>query len=659
MPNVNRKDPCHCGSGLKFKRCHGEKSGSDEQIRFNINIGYPFDPIASMLERSVRPNLLTLKKTALIEWCGILDQWVIDDASHNDSYDTIRLERLINFALGNAQTTLSKWDPRFSLQVTRSLPHSVIADISQLSLDDTRQIVQIIRSLNAVASTAKGIQWHRSASEGQTAICLTPKQLRRLERQMPDVIGRLIGACNLLVWSQFWYRWAGKGRKIASVPQRLSQQALDSIRLWNGQGIFRMPVIELAENDSIEQAAANYDARREREQSGICRAGFLKPQVAPEKEPLHRRIWDAILCSPGKRKLPVHIPKLDITFPSPNWYPTPNTSWIPKIRFLGRYFDPQLRAVFKLSAAELELCLAAFGLVIERQTQCGYLAMGDWKGIPALVLSSPADSSALEGASSHLFSILQRGTVRVQGVVFRNAIIWELDELGVTGSISLAERFFEAFSGRPNPREFAKPFLFCEQDEQTCVHDLTCWPDFWEGLMAAVTSENGSVANSRGSIFEKQVRERLIESLSLTDADIPWMPNREVWVNDKNFGDVDFCFLVQNVLINLDMKSWQRSSDYHVGHFHTVQQRQKDLIKQLGKVERRGEALYLKLKEKGLNYIKYLNFLIVATPEYLDPSELSLWYGSPPKRPRVITVDELCDLVSDVNEFNATLDAAN
>jgi len=27
QPKIGRNDPCHCGSGKKFKRCHGVQSG--------------------------------------------------------------------------------------------------------------------------------------------------------------------------------------------------------------------------------------------------------------------------------------------------------------------------------------------------------------------------------------------------------------------------------------------------------------------------------------------------------------------------------------------------------------------------------------------------------------------------------------------------------
>lgn len=655
MAKIGRNEPCPCGSGLKFKRCHGKSTESaGVTLRSDRSLGYPFDPVASMLERAAGPHLLAMRKAALNQWCETLDRWVSNDAQQNDRFDTIRLERLTDIVLGSVQSILKDWDPRFSLQAVRSLPNDVVACVCQLLPQDVRLLWQVLQTMSAVAATAPGVSWPRLVSDGSTAIGLTDIQLIELELRIPDVLGRLIGASLLLVWSQFWYRWAGKGRRIESMPPRFDQSARDAINRWDGQGILVVPAVGLAKDASIENAAAAYDSRREKQKLGISRAGLLQPRT-PGLIESPRRLWHAILRAPYKNPLPVDIPKIDKAFPNPNWYPIADTRWQPMIRFLGKYFDPQLKAAFGLSAAELESCLAALGLVVERHTQCCWLKKGRWCGRPALVLQSPATRSDLEGTASHFVSVLQRGTVRSPGIVFRNKLASELGGLGVADSAVLANRFFDAFRGKPNPIGFSRPLLFLEQDEQTCVHDLTAVPALLEGLLATVTAGDGCVANLRSSLFEDQAREYLKDTLSLADASIPWEPNKDIWDGDKNLGDVDFCFSVQDVLINLDMKSWQRSSDYHVGHYHTIKDRCRDLVQQLGKAERRGNALRAKLNAEKANYRACISFLIVATPEYIDPSESFLWYGPPPEWPRVITSDELCELVSNGTQLNELL----
>ena len=602
--------------------------------------------MATQLERIVRPRLLDLRKSALTEWSRILDDWLKDDATRDDKFDTIRLERLVRLAMSEAEKALSKWDCRFSIQVTSSLPHSVIALACQLLLpNDNNTIAQVIRTMRAMAVNSNGVQWERVREDGMTAIALPPSQWSAFERDAPKILGRFIGACHLLVWSQNWYRWAGKGRKIGSLPEQLSQSQLDALDDWDGSGILLVPSVGLEANESIERAAAAYDSRRQMQFSDYSRPGLLAGPKEPVPDQIHR-IWSVIPALPDSMPLPVHVPKLDAAFPSPNWYPIANTSWQGRIRLLGQYFDPQLKAKFDLSAAELELCLAALGLVIERHTQCGWLREGKWNDAPALTLSSPADATLLRGAVVHMVAVLQRGSLRNPRKAFRMAVSSELDHLGAQGPDELAHRFFSAFSGTPNPVGLSNPILFIEQDEHTCVHDLTAWPDFWDGLMSAVTAGDGGVGNTRGDLFESQVRATLVEMLSLTPSNLPFPANKDVLQGDTNCGDVDFCFEIHGFLGNLDMKSWQRTSDYHVGHFHTIQNRQMELVKQIRKAKRRGDALLDQMRAAGREYSGCVTFLIVATPEYLDPNSAELWLGTPPKNPRVITVHELCDLVS-------------
>ena len=41
MQKLGRNDPCHCGSGKKFKRCHALKTEADRQSRFLLLVvGY-------------------------------------------------------------------------------------------------------------------------------------------------------------------------------------------------------------------------------------------------------------------------------------------------------------------------------------------------------------------------------------------------------------------------------------------------------------------------------------------------------------------------------------------------------------------------------------------------------------------------------------------
>lgn len=641
---VGRNQGCHCGSGRKFKRCHGAVVGRAKAKSGSAEPEVPFDYMVCLLTRVIPPQLLVMRKAALVQWCEILLQWTKEEAGQATKFDTVRLERLVQTALQTAQSLLRDWDPRFSVQAVRSLPNRLIPTLCQFEADETERLAKMLHTLSAVAATASGMKWPRSNEEDGTAIALEADHLRELELSMPQILGRFVGACNLLASAQNWYRCAGKGMLIASFPPPESFR-YEAIERWNGRGLLIVPSIELTRDKATEQAMAAYDERRRKSIAGIGRAGLLRPaRSGCSAEPRHR-LWLAVLGDPCRPVLPISIPSINLVIPAPNYYPMPHTEWQQMVTFIGTHFEPQLQARFGLSSADLESGLAALGHLVERQTRCGNLSLGHWRENEALVLNSPAMTPLSKHSVSRLVSVLRRGTLRAQGASFRSALALELRELGANDE-TLTERFFRAFCGVTAPVGFSKPILFWEQDESTCVHDLTRVDIFLEDLLSTVIEGDGPVANNRADVFEEQTRRALRESLSLVPERMPWAPNRDVYSGGRNFGDVDFCFSVGDVLINLDMKSWQRTSDSFIGHHHTIQDRCRTLVQQLVKTEKRGGALLAKLNADNRRYQACLSLLIVATPEYLDPCEAKLWFGQPTAQPRVLTVEELKTLVT-------------
>lgn len=620
--------------------------------------GVPFDPMCSFLEETVRPRLLELRKASLMEWCRILHNWSQDDAKQIATFDTIRFERLADFACQAAKDVLQNWDPRFSFQVIRSLPHSVIACACQTMFDDMSAIFQVVRALTAAALNPNGKVWQRMASTDQTAMVLTAEDHEELQRQLPTILGRTIGACHLLTWAQYWYRWAGKGRQIKSITSFSLQAAEESISAWSGQGILVIPSVELTEAPLILEAVNAYERRKRVLVSSAFRSGLLEEQ-ASDKPTFANTFWWAIPQSPARPPLPVWLPSINKTFPAPNWLPIPDFKWRGMIRWMEKFFGDRLREKFGFTGSELELCLHALALVVARQSQCCWLEEGKWHGQPALVMNSRAEVNVLDLAAGNLVSILQRGSLRNPCGKFRATLADELQGLGAQEPIDLAHRFFDKFRGVPIPHGLPEPILFVELDEQTCVLDLSVWQDFCGALLTVVTSGDGDVGTKRGRIFEDQMRKTLIERLSLNEDNIPWVAGRDVIVGGKNLGDVDFCFALNGVLFNLDAKSWQRTTAYHIGHYHAIQDRQKALTKEMLKADSRGKGLMELLEARGLHYSANLTFLVVAMPEYVAPDRPDLCFGRSPHRPRVITVDELCALVADEVKLEETLYAAS
>lgn len=594
--------------------------------------------MASLLEEWVRPRLLVMRRAALRVWHVTLNSWVInEEALHG--YHTERLERLIDQAWDAYRKTIEAWDPRFTLQSLRSLPPEVIDLIAQLA-SDSIALAGVVRVATAAAASSRGAQWHRGENEVRNWVALDSEHLTILADQAPDVLGSCLGAARLVYEAQGWYRWAGKGKRLQRMPVRMTSDDLSTIEQWDGTGLLLMNAPVLNEDPVIEKSVAIYETRRDAVKSGGRQSGLLGYDGNLDQGSV-ARMW-YVSRRAMQAFLPVHVPALDLTFPAPAWYPIPDfdlVQWIEQLR----PFDDALQSRLGLNCDELLIGLKALGLVIERQTQCGYLKVGEWAGTDAVLLESPAEASCLRSAVAHLASVLVRGTLRASVDGFITALSDELERFRWPQPRQLAETFLNALRGLPDPHGLPTAILFYVLDPLTCVLDLSLWHGFTDACLAVATSGDGDVGTHRGYLFEAQVRDHLIANLRLDQSDIPWPANLDVWDEHKNLGDVDFCFVSDGILFNLDMKSWQHSSDYFAGHYHTIRNRMSTLKVQIEHLEHRGIALERQLERKGLRFVDRLDFLVVAFPEYLAFNERSLWYGD---QPRVITASELVLLAS-------------
>jgi hypothetical protein len=596
--------------------------------------------MASFLEDWVRPRVLLMRRAALRVWAATMNRWAVEDESlDSKGYDTERLERLIDLAWASCRAEIGIWDSRFALQSLRSLPPEIV-NLTTQSVADPSSVAGIIRIATAAAATLSETRWLKGVEVERNYIQLTPEQSTDIAQQSPKVLGGCIGAAHLMYQAQGWYRWVGKGQRLISMPKGVSSVDFPAIEQWDGTEIFIMPAPMLNEDPLIERSVFIYENRRDA-MSGGRQSGILRGHEYAEENNSSNRMWYARWRG-VQAPLPVHVPSFDLTFPTPAWYPLPDlrlTEWIEQLR----PFNSTLRERIRLDCDELTAGLTALRYLIERQTQCGFLEDGKWNDSDALLLKSPAEKDLLWGALGHLASILLRGTLRASVEVFIRSLSLELELIGWQQPEQLAERFIHSLSGSPEPHGLPSPSLFYITDPLTCVLDLSLWHSFTDACLAVATYGDGDIGSRRGRLFEEQVRNRLIKALKLDQSDIPWPANRVVLDGQVNLGDVDFCFVRHEILFNLDMKSWQHSSDYIKGHYHTIKKRLQMLETQLRHVENRGRCLQDKLKSNGCVVADRLDFIIVAFPEYLALDSKILWYGD---HPRVVTVGELIDLVS-------------
>ncbi len=618
---------------------------------------FPIDPMAMYLKDIVRPRLLDARRAAARAWCVTLGGWAESEVAAT-GHDTERVERLIERAWRACCDCFCAWDPRFALQAIRTLPPQSVSLIGQ-SIGDQVGLLGTLRLLTAAALSSGGDRWPRGEEAGRNWIDLEPAQWRAVTERLPDVLGRAIGNARLLFEAQRWYRLTGKGKPIRRMPEPFTPVDERTVMAWTGDGVLILPVLELDECPDIDRAVGIYERRKAVADGGFYSAGLLQP--TPGEVPAEVfRFWGLGVASASGPPLPVRIPTLDLTFPAPGYWPMVDLdlgSWVDALR----PFDALLRNRTGLDCDQLLLGLRALGLVVERQTQCGWLRPGTWRGRDALILDSPSDPAALTHAAEHLASVLLRGMLRVSRASFRAHMVAELVGLGSAAPKQTADAILSVFSGIPEHHRLPKPVLFFIPDDLTYILDLSLWSDFKSALLAWVTTgedtkgETDNKGNLRGGCFEEQARQALIVKLGLGADAIPWPANRNVREGGQNLGDVDFCFLRSGILFNLDMKSWQRTDGYHIGHFHAIQNRQKDLVKAIGKVDRRGAALLGQLLDHGSEVQAVLNILVVAFPEYLATDYPSLWYG---QEPRVVTAAEVIALANDRDRVLAMVKSA-
>lgn len=427
-----------------------------------------FDPMASLLEDIVRPELLPMRRAALRVWHVTLNRWVVEEDALK-GFDTERLERLVDLAWSACREAIGVWDPRFALQSLRSLPPEVMDLVTQL-VDDAQALAEVIRISTAAAATSHGIRWPKGDNGQLNWIDLDSEQLAEIARQAPTALGGCLGAARLVYHAQGWYRWAGKGKRLQRMPPRITPEYLAAIDQWDGTGIFLMTAPLLNDDPLIERSVAIYEARRDAAVGGR-QSGLLGHFGKNDRQSSSMRMW-YVGWRGTRPALPVHIPALNITFLKPAWYPLADFSlaqWIEELR----PFDDILRTRLGLSCDELSVGLTALGLVVERQTQCGYLRDVNLAGVDALLLESPAEGPLLEGAMAHLASVLLRGTLRASVKAFITALHGELEMLRWPDARQLAEKFIGAFRGFPNPRGLPTLSFLRTRSTDLCVGPIS------------------------------------------------------------------------------------------------------------------------------------------------------------------------------------------
>lgn len=646
---IGRNDMCPCQSGRKFKHCCGQsqKANSFEQ-RIII------DWMAGFLEDNVLPHLETMPRDFQLEYVKIYAAWARDPIHMQQVYDTDKCWRMVEIAEEHLKIIASKYYRRFFIYALRTIPLSVMVYVTMAT--DGQKLVQLLRS-----ATIAAWLYTRPTQPGQSVnigdgnqLQIMREELNYAEVHLGSDIARFMGAMSARHVSEISYRLAGKGR-VLKQPEPVPQEAWKLYENYSPNKIIITPGPTFEPDEMLQRSMKLYDTRR-MQQFNPDASGLLQPQSPAS---IGGQGWWYIGV-PGNPldPLPIEVfyPTLNRTITTKSYFvfPIDPAPYLEQLKYFATEFPKQMGFDYDCFAI---LCHALYALVA---AETAYWQL-DHNPTSSQIFSFQSNLTTnyrqISAASAHLYSLFARGTIRGPREGFSRYLAQALEKENISNAEVIADRFIECFSQYDSLDQSLSPTLFFSVDDNLLMLDILQMNEFFELCLRVVTSGSDQIGNRRAKLFEEAARTRIKSGLNLDPADIPFKPNRDLVEAGKNYGDVDFAFIWKDVLINLDMKSWQRSKNYYRGDFKAIDNRQKELVEQLAKkVEPRGKKLLEVLnRDQRLGLTNVLNLLCVANVEYVSPKYPELWYS---EIPRVLTPDEIIAFVKNENQMQIVIQSA-
>jgi hypothetical protein len=615
------------------------------------------DWIASFLEKHVQPKLDSLRAATQREYLTIYAAWASDPVHRHAVYETEKCSRLSAIAEGQLQDIASPYDRGFLLNALRTMPLSALAWISRPS--DRNELMDWLKIATiGVCRFARRTPPERIDIRNKTISRLvSPEELSYIEEHLAEDLARLIGAASCWVLGEVHHRLAGKGGKLEK-PELVPPEAWKVFDNYPPSGPVVLPRPTSVLNPAVEKAVRDYDARRVRGASlGV--AGGLLPER--QLQPLNstKGWWGLTLSGdPAEPHLTqVNYPELNLLVRTSSYLPVPYDA----VRYLSLLepFAAEFPRCFGIDFQSfVALCESLFCHIVF-QTAYDALEVMEFTDQKTVLTSKLKNSDPrCSTAPGFLYDLFAKGAIRARREAFVARFVRDLAAGGHRDAEISARRFIEIFSNHADFGESLTPWLFFEIDDRMLMLDFLPMAEFFERCLKVVTSGDGEIGNSRGALFEEAARARIVSGLKLDPATLPVKPNTCVRYEGRNYGDVDFAFVWNGILINLDMKSWQRTPEYFRGDYNAIRNRQAKLVEILvEKVSPRGEKLRELLLgwKPNLELLGTLSFLCVADVEYVSPDQPALWYGG---TPRVLTPNELVESLHDQNRIESVLSAA-
>jgi len=559
-----------------------------------------------------------------------------------DVYDTDRFTRLAEIAEDLLKGVAERYEKRILVQLIRSVPLSAVYAIT--ADRNTARLIQ--------AATTAALRFGRDSdpalfsSDSKMYFWMDPGF--ETSNRIASDIGRLLGAAFTWFIAEADHRYAGKGGKLQR-PQPVPAYAWERFDHYPENGFLVVLAPEFEPDEALKCATDEYDRRRERE--GIMISSM--PEKDDEHEELrYRDLWWSLAGDSDHNTVCViRFPALNLSIQTSSYLIRP-TSFAGVRKHLSA-FPQRVRDLFGFDVETLADLCGAVGRLIWRETAFDLLTPGaEAPGRIELISAiSKNNDSRLRLAPELYYSIFARAQIRNSVSEFIRALTPHLEADGRSApeAAGLAESFIRRFTRIPSFERTFDPALFLPIDSNSIALDLAAMQDFFDMVLRQVLAGDGDIGHTRGSHFERVAREILIANLHLSKTEIPIQPNTKLRNGNRDFGDVDFAFVHDDVLVHLDMKSFPRSPADFRGDYFAIQKRIRKLTEELtAKVDPRGLELLRVLKPRYPRLRGVMNLLCVGVVEFIPWADPNLRYG---EFPRVLTTDEVVELVSDQGRF--------
>jgi hypothetical protein len=569
------------------------------------------------VEEHLVPPSPELQALAVQQYESVLQKWLRHDVQQTAEYDAQRFTTLVDLVDDEIAQLLAPYSRRLLFNTFLAVQPGEWLDVLAVSPGDA----DFLSSVHTTTSRAVMMHGQRKTSQHwgtNSTVTVARKDWEQLE-WLPVVLVRLFALVTLRINAEIGFRLAGKGLHLLGVGKGFE---------WRWQ-----------QDLALERAIRDYDRRRKRSRGSV--AGMLVPEKADDEPDWY---WPNIGLTSAP--LTVDYPKLGLSHTSRARL-LRGDDITARLAHLAA-FPAEFEQAFGLSLRHFTAICQTLAQLIWHQTAHDLLdsATADHDGLHLTYQLSPQDDRS-SSAPRYLRDIVDEGVLRAPWQTWHEMLVRRAGALdsGVAGSV--VDSFMKSFTltpGKHGPKELA-PILFLDVEDNSLMLDLSYMTQFHElCFRAAVARHAGTIGRKRGTFVERQAREFIIDGLSLSDDDIPVSPNHKTKRRGQVIDENDFCFVVDSVLVVLDMKGWARSLEYHQGQHELVRNRQTELVtKYIRKqLEPRERLLLEQIRSEGRHITGTLGMLCTADVEFLQPTFPELWYG---RIPRVLTPAEIVHLV--------------